>query len=125
MLDGGPSGGAHGDVFELFDVLGIGGAEQGGGGGGVAWGERTDVWALAGALRGGRGGRAVGPAAGQGVEPHLSPRRDKVALNLALSSDRHHRRPSRFSDDPTESGQGDFVNAQLTPPRLDQLVVRL
>ena len=86
-------------VEDQFEVLGIGGAEQGGGGG-VAWGERADVWALAGALRGGRGGRAVGPAAGRGVEPHLSPRHDKVALNLALSSDRHHRRPSQFPDDP-------------------------
>ena len=39
--------------------------------------------------------------------------RRRHAIN-ALSSHRHRRRPSRIFGDPTESGQNDFVNAQLS-----------
>jgi hypothetical protein len=41
VRDGGPSRGAHGDVFELFEVPGIGGAEQGEAGELLGVSERT------------------------------------------------------------------------------------
>src|SRR4029077_14119812 len=66
--DGGPSGCAHGGVFESSPPVGIGGA-QSGGGGGVARGERADVPALDAALRGGGRVRASRPPPRQGVWP--------------------------------------------------------